>query len=103
MSTENWFVKEFAQLMAASHITFPKPPPNIHLGPGPVDQFSTDFENLFADHVKATVDGKVVSKEGLKQKLLNLKKHWKVDHVKFKEEHSSVRLRSSHYPTSCSR
>lgn len=85
MSSE-WLSKEIADLLASPHISFPKPPPGIHLGPGPVDLFSTKFNNLFALSVEAVVDGQKVSRDDLKQKLLNLQKHWDPKGVKFQDE-----------------
>ena len=87
MSTSaDWLSTELAKLLASPHISFPKPPPGIHLGPGPVDLFSTYFSNLFSSDVRATVDGDSVSRDVLKQKLLNLQKHWNPEEVKFQQE-----------------
>lgn len=81
MSSE-WLSKEIADLLASPHISFPK---GIHMGPGPVDLFSTKFNNLFALSVEAVVDGQKVSRDDLKQKLLNLQKHWNPEGVKFQD------------------
>lgn len=82
----NWLSTEISKLLVSPHISFPKPPAGIRLGPGPVDLFSTVFNNIFAPDVVATVDGEKVSRDELKQKLLNLQKHWKSDEVKVQEE-----------------
>ena len=55
------------------------------MGPGPVDLFSTKFDNTFARDVKAFVVGKEVSREELKAKLLGLQKHWNTEQVKFQD------------------
>ena len=55
------------------------------MGPGPVDLFSTKFNNAFAHDVKAFVVGKEVSREELKAKLLGLQKHWNAEQVKFQD------------------
>lgn len=89
--SDNWFTSKFSELMASSHISFPTPPPNIHLGPGPIDVFSTKFDDLYPDDVEAAVDGEVVSKDDLKQKLLNLKKRWDPEQVEFQDECATVR------------
>jgi hypothetical protein len=100
--SDNWFVKQFSKLMESSHISIPPPPTGVLIGPGPIDQFSTNFDNLFADDVKAAVDREEVSRAVLKQKLLNLKKHWKAKQVKFEDESASVRRSFLHYRTTCS-
>ncbi|KAF9786148.1 hypothetical protein BJ322DRAFT_1108004 [Thelephora terrestris] len=87
--TAEWLPTELAKLLAAPHISFPNPPPNIHLGPGPIDLFSTYFNNIFATDVKSTVDGHKVSRDELKQKLLNLQKHWNPEKVKFEDDSST--------------
>lgn len=81
--SDNWLSTEIAKLLASPHISFPNPPAGIHLGPGPIDLFSTNFNNIFASDVVAQVDGKGVSRDELKQELLNLQKHWNPDKVKF--------------------
>jgi hypothetical protein len=95
----HWLSKELSTLLASPHISFPKT--QIHLGPGPIDLFSTNFNNLFVPDVEATVDGKKVSRDELKQKLLNLQKHWKPEEVKFQDEPTSfpVSPRRSHLVT----
>jgi hypothetical protein len=91
--TAEWLPTELAKLLAAPHISFPNPPPNIHLGPGPIDLFSTYFNNIFATDVKSTVDGHKVSRDELKQKLLNLQKHWNPEKVKFEDDSSTPPVR----------
>lgn len=46
------------------------------MGPGPIDLFSTRFNNAFTPDVKAIVAGEEVSREGLKEKLLGLQRHF---------------------------
>jgi hypothetical protein len=86
MMDADWLSTEISKLLVSPHISFPKPPAGIRLGPGPVDLFSTNFNNLFAPDVVATVDGEKVSRDELKQKLLNLQKHWESDKVRLQEE-----------------
>lgn len=100
MSSE-WLSKEISDLLASPHISFPKPPTGIHLGPGPIDLFSTKFNNLFALSVEAVVDGQQVSRDDLKQKLLNLQKHWDPKGVKFQDEPPTPPVRFGH-PGRCS-
>ena len=87
----DWLPTELSKLFNSPHISFPKPPTGIHVGPGPVDLFSTNFNNIFAPDVEATVEGQNVSRDELKQKLLNLQKSWKPEEVEFRD--SSVRCR----------
>ena len=91
--SDQWLPTELAKLFASPHISFPKPPPNIHLGPGPIDLFSTVFNNIFASNVEATVDGQKVSRDVLKQKCLNLQKHWNPEKVKFEDDSSTPPVR----------
>jgi len=84
----HWLSKELSTLLASPHISFPKT--QIRLGPGPIDLFSTNFNNLFVPDVEVTVDGKKASRDELKQKLLNLQKHWKPEEVKFQDEPTKV-------------
>lgn len=86
--SSNWLSKELSTLLASPHISFPKPPAGIHLGPGPIDLFSTNFNNLFASDVETIVDGEPVSRDDLKQKLLNLQKRWNPEKVKFVDSSS---------------
>ena len=84
--SDNWLSKEISEIITSPHISFPKPPPGIHLGPGPVDLFTTRFNNVFALDVKATVAGKEVSREELKAALLGLQKYWEAGEVKLQDE-----------------
>lgn len=82
-----------SSILSAPHISFPKPPaglPNLRLGHGPVDLFSTRFANTFAGDAKGVVAGKEVDKEGLKEALLALQKTWQSDSVKFEDQQTSV-------------
>jgi len=85
---DNWLSKEISQIITSPHISFPKPaaPLQFRIGPGPIDLFSTRFNNVFAFDVKATVAGEEVSREELKAKLLGLQKHWKPEEVGFQDE-----------------
>lgn len=87
---QDWLSAALAKLLAAPYISFPKPPANIHLGPGPINLFGTYFNNLFVLDVEAKVDGESVSRDVLKQKLLNLQKHWDPETVKFQQEPPKV-------------
>jgi len=78
---DDWLSKEISQIMTSPHISFPKGP--FRMGPGPVDLFSTRFNNAFAPGVKVTMAGEEVSREQLKAKLLDLQKYWKAEEVKF--------------------
>lgn len=85
---DDWLSKEISQIISSPHISFPKPtgPLPFKMGPGPVDLFSTRFNNTFASDVKATVAGKEVSREELKAKLLSLQKYWNAEEVRFQDE-----------------
>ena len=81
----SWLSQEISQIISSPHISFPNPAGFLpfRMGPGPVDLFSTKFNNTFAYDVKAFVVGKEVSREELKAKLLGLQKHWSAEQVKF--------------------
>lgn len=81
----DWLSTEISKVLESPHISFPKPPPGIRLGFGPIDLFSTNFNNLFSLNLEAKADGKNVSREELKQALLNLQKRWKPEQVEFQE------------------
>jgi len=85
---DDWLSKEISQIISSPHISFPKPTGllQFRMGPGPVDLFSTRFDNAFAFDVRATVAGKEVSREELKAKLLGLQKHWNAEEVKFQDK-----------------
>ena len=84
---DDWLSKEISQIISSPHISFPKPAGSLpfRMGPGPVDVFSTKFDNAFASDVKGTFAGKEVSREELKTKLLGLQKHWNAEDVKFRD------------------
>lgn len=99
--SDDWLSKEISQIITSPHISFPNPTGSLpfRMGPGPVDLFSTRFNNTFAYDVKATVDGQEVSREGLKAKLLGLQKYWNAE-VKFQDESvGPVRLSFANYQT----
>lgn len=85
---DNWLSKEISEIVTSPHISFPKPagPLQFRMGPGPIDLFSTKFNNVFVLDVKATVAGEEVSREQLKARLLGLQKHWKAEEVRFEDE-----------------
>ena len=103
---DDWLSKEISQIISSPHISFPKPaaPLPFKMGPGPVDLFSTRFNNTFAYDVQATVTGEEVSREGLKAKLLGLQKHWSAGEIQFRDESAGPVSRCfGHYQTVCTR
>lgn len=84
--TPEWLQDRLAKLLKAPHISFPKPSgplAHIRMGPGPIDLFSTYYNNFFTSDAKGIVAGKEVDREGLKQALLALQKKWHTDSAKF--------------------
>lgn len=55
----------------------------MHMGPGPIDLFSTRFANMFTKEATGVVAGVQVDKEGLKQSLLALQKQWNPETAQF--------------------
>ncbi|THH27898.1 hypothetical protein EUX98_g6290 [Antrodiella citrinella] len=84
--------RSLSSILEAPHISFHQPAglPNLRLGHGPIDLFSTRFSNTFAQDASGTIAGKVVDKEGLKQALLALQKKWQSDTVKFEDQEATV-------------
>ncbi|PRP89318.1 hypothetical protein PROFUN_02192 [Planoprotostelium fungivorum] len=74
-NTHTWFEETLKQLLESPYIHFPKPPPGLHLGHGPVDLFSTRFNNNFRGTV-GMVNGTEVDHDGLKAVLLALQSHY---------------------------
>lgn len=83
---DQWLSNAISEILNSPHISFPTPPSGIHLGPGPIDLFSTKFDSTFASDVKVSVDGKGVTRDELKTKLLGLQKHWNPEEVTFKDK-----------------
>lgn len=80
-------------ILNSPHISFPKPPhglPNIRLGHGPIDLFSTRFTNVFAENATGEIAGTQVDKEGLKNALLALQKVWDGDSATFEAQSVSA-------------
>lgn len=75
VSEATWIRSTFSELLSAPHISF-RGPPGIRMGPGPIDLFSTKFNNAFTPDVHAVVAGEEVNREGLKEKLLALQRHY---------------------------
>lgn len=71
----DWVQQAISKLLTDSHIHFPNLP-GISLGPGPIDQFSTDFDNTFPNNVTAVVAGEKENFDGLKKKFLALRQHY---------------------------
>jgi len=101
---DDWLSKEIWQIITSPHISFPKPtgPLQLRMGPGPVDLFSTRFNNTFAFDVKVTVAGEEVSREELKAKLLGLQRHWRDEQAKFQDESAGPVRCFGHHQTVCS-
>ena len=91
-TNDDWLSNAISQIISSPHISFPKPTGSLpfRTGPGPVDLFSTRFNNTFAYDVEVTVDGEVVSRDDLKAKLLSLQKYWNVQEIKFQDKSAGL-------------
>jgi len=58
-------------------------------GPGPIDVFSSRFANLFTDDVAASFNGESIDRNGLKEKLVALKKKFDPSSASFDDDGSS--------------
>ncbi|KAF8518395.1 hypothetical protein BU17DRAFT_66445 [Hysterangium stoloniferum] len=85
MNNNAWLQSTLCDLLGAPHISI-RGIPGIRMGPGPVDIFSTRFNNHFALEVKAIVAGESVDRGGLKEKLLGLQQHYVPGSAKFQTE-----------------
>lgn len=69
-----WFAQALAQLLAAPHVSIPDEGPA--LGPGPVDVFTSRFDELFMPEAHGFVCGQPVNREELKETLIGLQRRW---------------------------
>ena len=79
-TTTSFVEQALSSILSSPHISISAPIPT---GPGPVDLFSTRFNNTFTADAKGLVDGESVDLDGLKQKLLALQTHYDPASVKF--------------------
>ncbi|KAL4245105.1 hypothetical protein ABKN59_009670 [Abortiporus biennis] len=78
-ASSQWLANNISTLLSSPYIHFPPAPkglPMLHMGPGPVDLFTTRFENLFTTNATGVVAGKEVGRNELKECLLALQKKW---------------------------
>ncbi|KIJ38887.1 hypothetical protein M422DRAFT_781217 [Sphaerobolus stellatus SS14] len=81
-----WLRSIISELLVSPHIHFGHAPAAamaIRLGPGPIDLFSTRFNNYFTTEVTGIVVGEPVDREGLKKCLLGLQQHYSPDTVTY--------------------
>ncbi|KAI0356270.1 hypothetical protein OH77DRAFT_1520334 [Trametes cingulata] len=84
-SSNHWLSDCLCDLMASPHVAMP-PHGGMHLGPGPVDVFTTRFNQYFGRDARGTLCGRPVDREGLKTGLLALQKRWNPEAVKVMDE-----------------
>ncbi|OSD03918.1 hypothetical protein PYCCODRAFT_1444108 [Trametes coccinea BRFM310] len=85
-SSNHWLSDCLCDLMASPHITIP-PRGGLHLGgPGPVDVFTTRFNQYFLPEAHGTLCGRPVDREGLKAGLLALQKRWNPEAVRVMDD-----------------
>ncbi|OJT15329.1 hypothetical protein TRAPUB_8125 [Trametes pubescens] len=80
-SSNRWLSDCLCDLMASPHVAMP-PHGGMHLGPGPVDVFTTRFNEYFGHEACGTLCGRPVDREGLKTGLLALQKRWNPEAVR---------------------
>ena len=74
-----WLGSALTALLAAPYIHFPAPPPGmgrLRMGHGPIDLFSTRFNQLFAQNARGHVNGADVDRDGVKDALLAVQSWW---------------------------
>ncbi|TBU38791.1 hypothetical protein BD309DRAFT_826910, partial [Dichomitus squalens] len=84
-SPSHWLSECLCELMASPHVSMP-PHGGMRLGPGPMDVFTTRFEQYFTSTAHGTICGHPVDREGLKEGLLALQKRWTPEDVKVEQE-----------------
>ncbi|KAI0823326.1 hypothetical protein BC628DRAFT_525389 [Trametes gibbosa] len=84
-SSNHWLSDCLCDLMASPHVPMPRHG-GMHLGHGPVDVFTTRFNQYFGQEARGTLCGHAVDREGLKAGLLALQKRWNPEAVKVMEE-----------------
>ncbi|KAI8992866.1 hypothetical protein BD414DRAFT_482505 [Trametes punicea] len=84
-SSNHWLSDCLCDLMGSPHIAMP-PHGGMHLGPGPVDIFTTRFNQYFLPDARGTLCGRPVDREGLKAGLLALQKRWNPEAVRVMDE-----------------
>ena len=62
-------------LLATLHITV-SATPGIPMGPGPIDQFTTSFNDTFTPDARGVINGIDLSREGLRLALITLQTHY---------------------------
>lgn len=80
LSSNHWLADHLCDLLASPHISLPSRG-GLFLGPGPVDLFTTRFNNCFAPDATGEVGGHEVDREGLKEALLMLQQHWNSENI----------------------
>lgn len=80
-SSNRWLSDCLCDLMASPHVVMP-PHGGMHLGPGPMDVFTTRFNEYFGHEACGTLCGRPVDREGLKTGLLALQKRWNPEAVR---------------------
>ncbi|KAH9949408.1 hypothetical protein B0H21DRAFT_688455 [Amylocystis lapponica] len=82
----DWLQQQLATLLASPYIHFTQPPAlpsGRRLGHGPVDLFSTRFNNLFTHDAAGTVAAQPADRARLKRALLALQRTWAPDAARF--------------------
>lgn len=79
-----WLQDRLQSLLNSPYIHFNQPKlPHIRMGHGPVDLFTTRFNNWFTSDATGVVAGSTVDKAGLKDALLALQRKWDNDSATF--------------------
>lgn len=71
-----WLATSLSSLLAAPHVHIADESPLLPTGPGPVDVFSTKFEQMFVPDARGFVAGREIDREELKETLLGLQRRW---------------------------
>jgi len=72
-----WLAHWLSLLLAAPHISVPdESSEEVRLGPGPVDVFTSRFNEMFMPEARGIICGHTVDREELKQTLVGLQRRW---------------------------
>ncbi|CCM00048.1 uncharacterized protein FIBRA_02074 [Fibroporia radiculosa] len=85
-ASNQWLEQQLSQLLSSPYIHFrPLTNGGLRMGHGPIDLFSTRFNNLFSSDATGVVAGSEVDRAGLKEALLALQRKWDADSAHFTE------------------
>ncbi|KZS87685.1 hypothetical protein SISNIDRAFT_470719 [Sistotremastrum niveocremeum HHB9708] len=78
----SWLKQSISSLLSSSPGTHASPPPGGG-GPGPLDNFDTIFDSIFAPNVEAVINDKTLDNKGLRAKMNAVQKTYNPETAKY--------------------